>query len=112
MTHTIIVTDEDRPEFQCQEPDTAWCRQNLLNGPDDPENEEFWREHPSWCWYTVLMTGFVPWGEGGTYDGPPTELRSGEVVFTKIEEGGHQYPKDFVTWHYEDDAREPFGVIR
>jgi hypothetical protein len=36
----------------------------------------------------------------GLYNGPPTELRSGDVEFTKIE--SREYLKDFYTWRYRD----------
>ena len=58
--------------------------------PDDPND----------CWFTVLASGMVPWGAGGMYDGPPAELRSDEVEFTKIDGEGHEW----CTWHYPGDA--------
>jgi hypothetical protein len=72
----------------------------------------------------VLVHGagerLFPWGRRGTHDGPPTELRSGEIEFTKIEgpeglcfwrykghPGGHEYPLDrdaLSEGHREKDA--------
>jgi hypothetical protein len=106
VTHTISLTinrfGEPQADFHCNQPHTAWCRQNLLD-PDDPEQEEFACEHPDWCWFTVLASGFATWGKGGIYDGPPhRELCAGEVEFTKVE--GHGYPEDFCFWHYRGDA--------
>jgi hypothetical protein len=50
----------------------------------------------------VLVHGaggrLFPWGGRGTYDGPPSEMRSGEIEFTKIEG-----PEDFCVWHYKGD---------
>ena len=58
---------------------------------------------PNSCWFTILAECFLAWGKGGIYDGPPTELRPGEIVFTKIDEpeihGG-----DFCTWHYAEET--------
>jgi hypothetical protein len=96
MTHriTIEICPEKEPEavFTCYEPDTAWCRQNVV-GPSEerPENRLD-------CWFTVLASGFSPWGRGGTYDGLPAELRSAEIEFTKIDG-----PEDLCFWHYKGD---------
>jgi hypothetical protein len=94
MTHTIVVTIEEgedpRPEFQCHEPDTAWCRRKLLaDKPDAP---------PTLCWFTLQVPMILPWGY---YDGPPTELRCGEIEVIKLD--SPEYLKDFCCWHYASD---------
>jgi hypothetical protein len=84
--------------FTCYEPDDAWCRRNLFGpGEGDPS------EMPNDCWFTILADGLLTWGKGGIYDGPPTELRSGEIIFTKIDEPD-VHGDDFCTWHYKDDT--------
>jgi len=44
-------------EFECHEPDTAWCPLPAQEPPDLPHG----------CWFTVLARGFSPWGRRGTY---------------------------------------------
>jgi hypothetical protein len=96
MTHriTVEISQQKEPEavFTCYEPDTAWCRQNAVSPGEEPP------ENPLDCWFTVLASGFFAWGKGGIYDGPPTELRSGEIEFTRIEG-----PEDLCFWHYKGD---------
>ena len=96
MTHTILLKFNrlglPDAEFECHEPDTAWCRQNAVGPGEEPS------ENPLHCWFTVLAFGPVPWGKLGIYIGSPTELRSGEIEFTKIEG-----PEDFCVWHYKGD---------
>jgi hypothetical protein len=92
-----MVSVMPRVFFTCSEPDDAWCRRNVVGPGEEPP------EDPNDCWFTVLAEGYLAWGKGGIYDGPPTDLRSGEIVFTKIDEpeihGG-----DFYTWHYKEDT--------
>jgi hypothetical protein len=99
MTHriTVEISPEKEPEavFTCHEPDTAWCRQNVVGpGEEPPENLLD-------CWFTVLASGLVPWGKLGTYIGPPTELRSGEIEFVRA---SHESDQDMCFWHYRGDA--------
>lgn len=113
MTHTITVkisADDEMVEqfgehrvgvmptvfFECSEPDDAWCRRNLFGpGEGDPS------EMPGDCWFTILAGGLLAWGKGGIYDGSPTDLRPGEIVFTKKD---HDEPGDDCTWHYKEDT--------
>ncbi len=61
------------------------ARQNAF-GPREEQPED-----PNDCWFTILASGLVAWAEGGTYDGPPTELRPGGIEFTKIDDAGLDY---------------------
>ena len=101
MTHSITVNisaeREPEAEFRCYEPYDAWCQQNVV-GPGEERPED-----PTWCWFTVLASGLFPWGEGGIYDGPPTELRSGEVEFVCVSAGSVE---DMCSWHYRGDVRQ------
>ena len=42
-------------------------------------------------------------GKGGSYDGPPTELRSGEIRLHQ-DRRDQRHGDDFCTWHYKDDT--------
>lgn len=94
MTHRITVkissVSELLVDFECCEPDDAWCRQNVVGPGEDPPGD------PQWCWFTVLASGFAPWGSGGMYIGPPTDLRSGEIEFVREDPGA----PDDCFWYY------------
>jgi|SRR4051812_35310099 hypothetical protein len=96
MSHCITVTisadHEPKAEFMCYEPEDAWCQQNVV-GPGEERPED-----PTWCWFTVLASGLVP---SGIYEGPPTELRSGEVEFVCVSAGSGE---DMCSWHYRGDV--------
>ena len=99
MSHTITVTISSvrlglQTRFECSEAPDAWCRVNAVGPGDDPPQK------PRDCWFAMLASGLVPWLEGGMYNGPPTELRSREVLFAKIK--GPAYPKDCSVWRYEE----------
>jgi hypothetical protein len=99
MTHriTIKISQETEPQavFTCDEPDTAWCRQNAVGSGEEPP------ENPLDCWFTVLASGLAAWGKGGIYVGPPTELRSGEVEFVRAYD---ESDADMCFWHYRGDV--------
>jgi hypothetical protein len=63
MTHriTVKISQETEPQavFTCDEPDTAWCRQNAVGPGEEPP------ENPLDCWFTVLASGLAAWGKGG-----------------------------------------------
>jgi hypothetical protein len=86
--HTIVFNSAAETEFRCHEPDTAWCRRNVV-GPGEERPED-----PTWCYYTVLASGFELWG---MYDGAgidALDAHSGPVIFTL--QGA-----DDITWRYE-----------
>ena len=101
MSHTIIPKinhfGEAAAMFVCNEPPDAWC-QHQVNVVD----RELWEEPPDPldCWFTILADGFAPFGKGGMYDGPPSELRPSAVEFTKAEGLG----EDYCFWHYQGGA--------
>ena len=82
----LILAGGAEAEFQCHEPDTAWCRRNVVGPGEEPPTDL------NWCWYTVWASGFEPWS---IYDGPGGEPHSGPVVFTQHDDG--------VTWRYLSD---------
>jgi hypothetical protein len=101
MGHIIIPKidrfGEAAAESICTEPPDAWCQFHVRE-PGDYEPDEP-QPHPSTCWFTILADGWAPFGPSGMYDGPPTELRAGEVEFTKVDGLG----EDYCTWHYRGD---------
>jgi hypothetical protein len=75
MTHriTVKISQETEPQavFTCDEPDTAWCRQNAVGPGEEPP------ENPLDCWFTVLASGLAAWGKGAsTSDRPPNYGRA------------------------------------
>ena len=40
---------------------------------------------PVGCWFTILADGLASFGRGGNDNGPPTELRSEVLEFTKTD---------------------------
>ncbi len=103
MTHriTVEISSEKEPQavFRCYEPYTAWCRQNLVGPGEEPP------ENPLQCWFTVLTSGLAPWGRFGTYIGPRTELRSGEIEFVRVSGESNE---DMCFWHYRAHAGSLF----
>jgi hypothetical protein len=99
MTHciTVMISLDMEPQavFTCHEPDTAWCRQNAVGPCEEPP------ENPLDCWFTVLASGLVTWGQLGIYIGPPTELRLGEVEFVRAVNDDSD---DMCFWHYRGDV--------
>ena len=100
MEHTkhFMISQIDKfgrthAQFVCYAPPDAWCKVNYLL-PEDLDEGEVMPEHPDDCYFTVLASGFLTMS---IYDGPPTELRRGDVVFTKI-------GWDACTWHYQGDT--------
>ena len=87
--HSLVLNSTAEAGFQCHEPDTAWCRRNVV-GPGEPPPTD-----PSSCWYTVLASGFELWS---IYAGAelPLDAHSGPVIFT-------QHDDDGVTWRYVDE---------
>jgi hypothetical protein len=86
--HSIFLISPMEAEFRCHEPDTAWCRRNVV-GPGEERPED-----PACCYLTVLASGFELWGmfDGGIN---PFDAHNGPVVFTR-------HGADEITWRYRD----------
>jgi hypothetical protein len=86
--HTIVLNSAVQAEFRCHEPNTAWCRRNVV-GPGEERPED-----PSWCYYTVLASGFELWSICDDASINPLDAHSGPVIFTL-------HDVDDITWRYE-----------
>jgi hypothetical protein len=109
MSHTIelkIVGGAEQlgktvAHFHCHEPHDAWCRRSPISPWVD--REKFEREFPDACRFTVFLKYMLDAEPWCLYDGPPTELRSGEIEFTAaLATRDADGPLYF--WHYQGDT--------